>query len=76
MARILVVEDDPAIALGLEDDLRLEGYEVDVAYTGAEGLRNTRAGKLTVTLPINTTPTNGGKQWKVVADIVLRNTSR
>src|SRR5689334_3961283 len=37
MARILVVEDDPAIALGLEDDLRLEGYEVDVVADGRAG---------------------------------------
>jgi prepilin-type N-terminal cleavage/methylation domain-containing protein len=33
-------------------------------------------GKLTVTLPINTKPSDTGKQWKVVADIVLRNTTR
>jgi len=30
MNRILVVEDEPAIALGLEDDLKVEGYEVEV----------------------------------------------
>jgi two-component system alkaline phosphatase synthesis response regulator PhoP len=34
MARILVVEDEPALALGLEDDLKLEGYEVEVARDG------------------------------------------
>ncbi len=34
MTRILVVEDDPGIALGLEDDLRLEGYEVELARDG------------------------------------------
>lgn len=34
MARILVVEDDPSIALGLEDDLKLEGYEVEVVRDG------------------------------------------
>ena len=33
-------------------------------------------GKLTVTLPINTKPSDPGKQWKVVADMVLRNTTR
>jgi prepilin-type N-terminal cleavage/methylation domain-containing protein len=33
-------------------------------------------GKLTVTLPINTRPSDAGKQWKVVADMVLRNTTR
>ena len=34
MARILVVEDDPGIALGLEDDLVLDGYDVVVAADG------------------------------------------
>ena len=42
MARILVVEDDPAIALGLEDDLTLEGYEVEVAEDGAVGMARAR----------------------------------
>ena len=31
MTRILVVEDEPGIALGLEDDLTIEGYEIEVA---------------------------------------------
>ena len=34
MARILVVEDESAIASVLEDDLRLEGYEVEVVRDG------------------------------------------
>lgn len=34
MSRILIVEDDPAIAIALEDDLRLEGYDVEVAQDG------------------------------------------
>ena len=33
-ARILVVEDDRAIATALEDDLRLEGYDVEVVRDG------------------------------------------
>ncbi|HTS65007.1 MAG TPA: response regulator transcription factor [Candidatus Acidoferrales bacterium] len=37
MSRILVVEDEPAIALGLEDDLRMEGYEVELASDGVTG---------------------------------------
>src|SRR6185295_13198389 len=37
MASILIVEDDPAIALALEDDLRLEGYEVHVSTDGRSG---------------------------------------
>lgn len=35
MTRILVVEDEPSIALGLEDDLKLEGYDVALARDGS-----------------------------------------
>jgi two-component system alkaline phosphatase synthesis response regulator PhoP len=44
MPRILVVEDEPAIALGLEDDLRMEGYEVVVATDGDTGSRRGQDG--------------------------------
>jgi two-component system alkaline phosphatase synthesis response regulator PhoP len=40
MTRILIVEDEPAIALGLEDDLKMEGYDVEVIADGlAAGAR-------------------------------------
>ena len=39
MSRILVVEDEPGIALALEDDLRHEGHEVEVAADGETGAR-------------------------------------
>jgi two-component system alkaline phosphatase synthesis response regulator PhoP len=39
---ILVVEDDRAIALGLEEDLVLEGYEVEIARDGEQALRRAR----------------------------------
>jgi len=35
VARILVAEDEPTIALGLQDDLQLEGHAVDLARDGA-----------------------------------------
>jgi DNA-binding response OmpR family regulator len=38
MTRILLVEDEPAIAAGIRDDLEFEGYVVDVATDGEEGL--------------------------------------
>ena len=41
--RILIVEDEPAIALALEDDLTLEGYQVTVVQDGIEGLKRARA---------------------------------
>jgi len=34
MTRILIAEDEPGIALGLEDDLTMEGYEVEVVADG------------------------------------------
>ena len=44
MIRILVVEDEPGIALGLEDDLTIEGYQVEVAADGVTGSRRAREG--------------------------------
>ena len=44
MPRILVVEDEPAIALGLEDDLRMEGYEVELANDGLAGSQRGQEG--------------------------------
>lgn len=44
MARILLVEDEPSIALALEDDLRREGYEVDLVMDGEEACRRGATG--------------------------------
>ncbi len=38
MANILIVEDEPAMQLGLRDNLEMETYTVDVASDGEEGL--------------------------------------
>ena len=42
MAKILVVEDEPAIALALEDDLRFDGHEVEVTGEGAAAIARAR----------------------------------
>ncbi|MBN8730449.1 MAG: response regulator transcription factor [Acidobacteria bacterium] len=42
MARILIVEDEPGIALALEDDLTMEGHEVKVANDGPSGAKAAR----------------------------------
>src|SRR3954465_8060050 len=42
-ARIVVVEDEPAIRRGVADALRLSGYEVTEAADGALGLREASA---------------------------------
>ncbi|TCO43657.1 DNA-binding response OmpR family regulator [Kribbella antiqua] len=38
MMRALVVEDEPRLATGLRSGLEAEGYAVDVALTGSDGL--------------------------------------
>jgi DNA-binding response OmpR family regulator len=42
MKYILVVEDETNIALGLEDDLTLEGYQVTLARDGEDAIRTAR----------------------------------
>ena len=49
-ARILVVEDEPGIALGLEDDLRVEGYEVEVATDGLTASRRAKEARFDLVL--------------------------
>jgi len=44
MARILVVEDDAAIVVGLRDDLTLEGHEIEVAGDGPGAIARAMAG--------------------------------
>lgn len=43
MAKIMVVEDEPGIAFGLESDLLTEGYEVAVVGDGIEAVRRAMA---------------------------------
>jgi DNA-binding response OmpR family regulator len=43
MRRILLVEDEPGIALALGDDLRIEGYDVQLAEDGVTGLSLARS---------------------------------
>ena len=45
MTRILVVEDDPSIRMGLEDTLTAKGYEVEVVGRGAEGAERATSGR-------------------------------
>jgi two-component system alkaline phosphatase synthesis response regulator PhoP len=40
--RVLVVEDERGIAMALEDDLKLEGYEVVITGDGGDALRRAR----------------------------------
>ena len=50
MARILVAEDEAGIALGLKNELTLEGYDVEIARNGQEAWERARAGKFDLIL--------------------------
>ena len=45
MTKILIVEDEPDMVLGLKDNFEFEGYEVVTASDGAAGLERARAQK-------------------------------
>ena len=57
MAKILIVEDEPDMVLGLKDNFEFEGYEVITASDGAVGLEKARTLKpdlviLDIMLPV------------------------
>ena len=43
MTKILIVEDEPNMRMGLKDNLEFEGYIVDVAVDGEEGLNKIKS---------------------------------
>jgi DNA-binding response OmpR family regulator len=57
--KVLVVEDDPSIAMGLEMNLVAEGYGVELAADGADGLARARAGVDLVILDVMLPALNG-----------------
>jgi len=50
MQRILVVEDEPTIATGLQDDLEQESYAVEVVSDGAAAIKRILEGKFDLIL--------------------------
>ena len=46
MARILIAEDEPDIALGLQQDLLLEGYQVEVVHDGEKAIERADQGEI------------------------------
>jgi two-component system, OmpR family, alkaline phosphatase synthesis response regulator PhoP len=49
-ARILVIEDDPSIALGIRMNLEAEGYRVVIAEDGEVGIREAQEGSFDLVL--------------------------
>jgi DNA-binding response OmpR family regulator len=60
MTHILIVEDDPSIALALEDDLTLEGYEVSIARDGQDAVVRAREQDVDLILLDLMLPKKGG----------------
>src|SRR5512140_1581174 len=50
MSRILIVDDEPALAMALDDDLRREGYDVEVAGDGDTAVRQGAAARFDLIL--------------------------
>jgi DNA-binding response OmpR family regulator len=50
VARILIVEDEPDIALGLQQDLLLEGYDVEVVGDGESAIHRAGQGAIDLIL--------------------------
>jgi DNA-binding response OmpR family regulator len=50
MTKILIVEDEPNMRLGLKDNLEFEGYQVDYAEDGDTGLKNILEGDYNLVL--------------------------
>ena len=50
MSKILIIEDEPNMRLGLKDNLEFEGYEVDFNEDGEAGLKNILEGNYDLVL--------------------------
>ena len=50
MVKVLIIEDEPNMVLGLKDSCEYEGYEVSVARDGKEGLHKASIEKVDIIL--------------------------
>ena len=73
MTRILVVEDDPSIRMGLEDTLTAKGYEVEAVGRGADGADKAISGRYDLVVLDVMLPDINGKEvcQRVRADSTL-----
>jgi DNA-binding response OmpR family regulator len=73
MDKILIVEDDKAILMGLKDDLEFEGFKVSTAENGKEGLNKAMDQEyLLIILDILLPELNGFEVCKKLRDAGIR----
>jgi two-component system KDP operon response regulator KdpE len=77
-ARVLLVDDEPGVRVSVRRGLQIQGYEVEVAADGQEGVERARSWKPDVILMDLAMPTMGGisaiqliRTWSAVPIIVL-----
>src|SRR2546423_8271542 len=61
--KILIVEDDPHILLGLEEILKSEGFEVAGCNRGGKGLETGTKQRAALSVPGGMAPGVGGLRW-------------
>jgi len=71
MKQILLIEDEPGLVLTLTDRFRKEGYNVDTAVTGEDGLRKALDRTLDLIVLDLMLPDKSG--WEVCRDLRKRN---
>ncbi|MDF1562317.1 MAG: response regulator transcription factor [Deltaproteobacteria bacterium] len=64
--RLLLIEDDPSISLGLRVNLQAEGYEVEIAADGRAGLAAARKGFDLILLDVMMPEINGFEVLQVL----------
>lgn len=70
MEKILIIEDDKTILMGLKDDLEFEGYKVSSAMDGKEGLKKAMDGNFhLIILDILLPGLNGFEVCKKLRDL-------
>ena len=72
---ILVVDDDPAIRAAVSEILAFEGYDVESAINGADGLLSVRPGVTGDELAFSSDPLQAGNSDNLLAIIGLQNQS-
>ncbi|MCU0365569.1 MAG: response regulator [Ignavibacteriaceae bacterium] len=72
MVKILIVEDEPNMRMGLRDNLEFEGYEVGIAEDGEKGLKMIRENQYNlIILDVMMPKMSGFDVCKTILDVMM-----